>query len=188
VSVHGPPEAVASLTRADFELVIGLTRIEDFTVDNLCAVPGLGVAAPSATPPEPGPDPTTAPPPPARAAPTVLLYFDQAHLTMAGRVRSLVLDAGEPVLTDRPSAWVSVICADETDDGGRWRAERTIEGAGVTSFVPIPLTFDGQACVQVRDVIPADVLGPGAFRYHLSVLYGERKLAETEYAFAATVP
>jgi VWFA-related protein len=70
VTVYGPPEAVSSLTADDFALQIQLTKVRSFTVDRLCPE----VSAPDA---------------PAASAPTYLFYFDQPHLTFAGRANAI---------------------------------------------------------------------------------------------------
>ena len=48
VTVHGPPDVVASLNPEDFELELARRKIVDFTVDRLCA------PAPEAPPIETG--------------------------------------------------------------------------------------------------------------------------------------
>jgi len=93
VTVTGPPETIADLQPEDFRLVIGLQKVEQFIVDNICVLPGdPGAREVEVTLEEPtGPAPT--PPPPSRSRPTTnfLFYFDQHHLTMAGRARSIDL-------------------------------------------------------------------------------------------------
>lgn len=72
ISVSGPPEIVGSLTPADLFLKVNFRRIHDFVLDRFCAAP--------ATAAEAGP----------RLGPgTYLFYFDQSHLTLGGRARSI---------------------------------------------------------------------------------------------------
>lgn len=83
VSINGPADVVAALGRQDFELAVGGRTIDEFVVDRLCS-PAAGTAR------EPAATETEAP----RAAPalarvTYLFFFDQQHLTLAGRVRAL---------------------------------------------------------------------------------------------------
>ncbi len=73
VTVIGSPEAIASLTRDDFRVKINRTRIPEFRLDRLCVLP------------------TDDPAPIAAPRATYLLYFDQTHLTSAGRIRALEL-------------------------------------------------------------------------------------------------
>jgi VWFA-related protein len=92
VSVSGPPEVLATLTRSDFEVSVNRRKVPDFFLDVSCLEPvepvqsvespGAGAAAdePSAAPPAPRP----------RGA-SYLIYFDQAHLTQGGRQVSMDL-------------------------------------------------------------------------------------------------
>ena len=87
VTVSGPGQAIAALTRDDFELVVGGELIEDFFVDGTC--PESSVVEPSVTEPD---RPEIAAPVEATALlttrATFLFYFDQTFLTMAGRVQA----------------------------------------------------------------------------------------------------
>jgi VWFA-related protein len=110
VTVSGPSGLISTLTRDDFELYIGNIalggqRIEELYVDSLCSVKsdlresgqrealGAGVA-----------------PLVNSVAPkgSYVFYFDQAHLTMEGRVRSLELarELVEEVVTQGSQAMV----------------------------------------------------------------------------------
>ena len=85
VTARGPAAEIAALTRDDFELVVNGERIESFTVDRLC-----GEAEMQATTAEAAVDEAHAPgPPPAAPTGTYLIYFDQHHLTLAGRQNAL---------------------------------------------------------------------------------------------------
>jgi VWFA-related protein len=93
VSVSGPRQAIQGLSASDFELAVGGRRIESFEVDDLCRPP-----APQAEPPRPpaaepqGPAEAVAAAPAVAPSPTTFLfYFDQPHLTMAGRQNALDL-------------------------------------------------------------------------------------------------
>ncbi|NIL99928.1 MAG: hypothetical protein GTN89_03010 [Acidobacteria bacterium] len=86
VSVSGPDQAIADLTAADFELSVGGEFIESFIVDRACNVEERVVR--TITEPSPGTDEPAMPAPPA-PKPTYLFYFDQHHLTAAGRQNSL---------------------------------------------------------------------------------------------------
>ena len=102
VTLRGPASTLDALTRDDFVLKLGITRIDDFEVDKVCRdssagrsleVPVGGIREPEepAAVPLPGLGPTT-----------FLFYFDQPHLTMAGRqegveiarelIRELIVD------------------------------------------------------------------------------------------------
>jgi VWFA-related protein len=87
ITVVGPPEVLATLTADDFTIKIHFTKVKEFRLDRLCDLPPTAEAA--APESEPLPDPGTAPQALSRA--TYLLYFDQTHMTLSGRQRSLEL-------------------------------------------------------------------------------------------------
>lgn len=81
ITVTGPPTQIEDLGPADFDVQIGWTTIRDFTVDRLCR--GVDAQpAPSTVSPFPSP-------PSAEPTATFVFYFDQPHLTMAGRARAI---------------------------------------------------------------------------------------------------
>ncbi len=108
VTVSGPRDLVSTLTKDDFEVWINRAPLREFTVDRLCQPPEAereeprGEAA-AARRQEGRPAPA-----PRVAATNYLLYFDQGHLTMAGRqtaiemardlVRTLVRDGGRAMI------------------------------------------------------------------------------------------
>jgi VWFA-related protein len=88
VTVSGPREVISDLHREDFDVKIGLSTLVDFTVDNLCLLPDEEPQRVEALVEEPLP---AAPEAPRRPRTSFLFYFDQHHLTMAGRARSIDL-------------------------------------------------------------------------------------------------
>ena len=80
VSLRGAPAVLAGLVPDDFEIRIGLRRLREFRIDRLCEA-GAGPVddAPRTAVDRPFP------------RPTYLLYFDQPHLTQAGRQRAIDL-------------------------------------------------------------------------------------------------
>ena len=89
VSVSGPDGAIQNLTPEDFELVVGGKFIESFIVDRACNIEQRVLPTTTTEPPDaaqPGPAATAIPLGP---RPTYLFYFDQHHLTPAGRQNSL---------------------------------------------------------------------------------------------------
>jgi hypothetical protein len=69
----------------------------------------------------------------------------------------------EPVSGDVPIALVSLVCGRPRN--AALRVERRIEGASSVDYAPLALELEGPGCAQVRDVVPAQTLGPGFFRY-----------------------
>lgn len=99
VTIRGPRDVVSGLTLDDFELLIRGEQIEDFFIDRVCRDTGDEPAAaevaeaaePDRDSPATGIETTTVP---SHVAPaSYLFYFDQAFLTMEGRVQSLEIAA-----------------------------------------------------------------------------------------------
>ena len=83
---------------------------------------------------------------------------------------SLVLSDGEPVDPRKPVALISVVWREGPSDQAL--VERKLTGTDTVSFDPIRFAA-AERCVQVRDVIPAKILGPGTFTYALELKRGE---------------
>jgi len=87
VNLRGPKETLDALTRDDFELSIGKHQVQEFEVDKLCRDPvqsrSLDVAVREIASPVEGASALELGPT------TFLFYFDQQHLTMAGRQESI---------------------------------------------------------------------------------------------------
>lgn len=96
VTVAGPAGVVEALTREDFELRVDNRWVETFFVDRVCAPTVAEGAAESA----PAAEAVGALAPPADSGPTltVVFYFDQPHMTMAGRNRSI--DIAKDMVSD----------------------------------------------------------------------------------------
>lgn len=87
VTVRGPGGEIEKLVAEDFELVVSGQEIKQFLVDKLCAIGGE--TGPGASTEDSGPARGERPNQGSKA--TYLFYFDQTHLTMAGRQRALDL-------------------------------------------------------------------------------------------------
>ncbi len=82
VSVSGPPDAISSLSKDDFEIEVNHRRVLEFSVDRACREP---VAVDR---PDPHPEPEAA----AKPRPvSYVFYFDMPWLTMVGRQRAMDL-------------------------------------------------------------------------------------------------
>jgi VWFA-related protein len=86
VTVRGPAEALEGLTAEDFELDVGGRAIESFLLDPVCIDRGP-LALPSVDPLQA--EAADEPPAVAPRGLVLLLFFDQSHLTAAGRHRSI---------------------------------------------------------------------------------------------------
>ena len=80
LSVSGDPEVIRSLQPADFKIKIGIHKLTDFILDRVCEYPEPGVDEISGQLLEPAP---------VSRPGTFVFYFDQPHLTQAGRQNSL---------------------------------------------------------------------------------------------------
>jgi hypothetical protein len=82
VAVEGDPEAIRAITAKDFALYVGEHAVQGLIVDRLCgdAPTPAGVA----------PDTSKVVPQVSRPRASFVFFFDQTHLTMAGRTLSLV--------------------------------------------------------------------------------------------------
>lgn len=84
VSLSGPREEMRTLTPDDFFVKVNLRRVTDFSVDVVCPA---GAPAPEGSRPAPVVRPRPV---------SFLVYFDQPHLTLAGRQRAI--DAAREIL------------------------------------------------------------------------------------------
>jgi len=98
VTVSGPAEIIGTLVRSDFELVVSGRFIEEFVVDNLCALPESPAPTPLATSEATGVATAPSPPTVRRSPTTYLFYFDQHHLTPGGRQNGL--DTARKLVTE----------------------------------------------------------------------------------------
>ena len=96
VTVSGPKDVIAGLTAADFQVKLNDKLVPNVIVDALCGETGASRAAATPTPAAPPVAVTAASASAASAVPaerastvTYLLYFDQPHLTQAGRRASI---------------------------------------------------------------------------------------------------
>jgi len=92
VTAEGERDAIADLTYEDFQLKVAGRTVDSFIVDNLCNLSDAEAGVDAETEPE---VPITPEAPAAAARPrartSFLFYFDQHHMTMPGRQRSLDL-------------------------------------------------------------------------------------------------
>jgi VWFA-related protein len=123
----------------------------------------------------------------ASLGPIAVLQPRAAAIVRDGDVRSSgsVAYPGEtPLDASQPTALVGLVCGGK---GGKdlLVVERTLIGDSSVDFPPIELLPGEERCAQVRDVIPAETLGPGAYRYEMRVLRDGEVLSEGGRDFLA---
>jgi hypothetical protein len=99
---------------------------------------------------------------------------------------SLARGAGEPILTTLPTALVALVCRDRTRRGPV-RVERWLAGGERIDFPEVSLDLEDERCVQLRDVVPADTVGPGAYRYEVRIIDRGHAVGEGSLDFQAEV-
>ena len=114
VTVSGPDDAIATLTAEDFELSVGGKVIDSFIVDRACDLTRTAVAPTTSGELPQGSAETTQSPLTAVPRPTYLFYFDQHHLTGAGRQNSLDTARTIVDLLVRDGARAMVVSAGKT--------------------------------------------------------------------------
>lgn len=95
ITAIGPPEVVSNLKEEDFRISLSGNRLKSFQIDRLCPV--VKEAPPGAVEEIPAAPPAS-----------YLFYFDQSHLTMAGRQRALdlALEVAEELLNGTNRAMI----------------------------------------------------------------------------------
>jgi VWFA-related protein len=127
---------------------------------------------------------------PVTCGPVALLQPSVGAFVRAGTTRSagsLARADDEPVQTDLPTALMGLVCRSRRDPGPL-RVERVLIGEAAVEFPSLEFELAGERCAQIRDLIPADSLGPGLYRYVLRALSGGKVLDEIARDFTATSP
>jgi len=135
VTARGPAAEIESLTADDFDLVVNGEWIESFTVDRLCGDPQAEVRIAEGRVEADRPAPAPAP---GRPATSHLVYFDQHHLTLAGRQNAI----------DQTREMIPGLLA----DGSRI----AIASSGTVVDLLIPFTTDRDALVETLDRLEGD--------------------------------
>lgn len=122
--------------------------------------------------------------------PLTLLQPAAGVFERAGEIRtsgSLALADGEPVSVDLPTALIGLVCRGRRQRGALSVARRLV-GAGELDFPLLELDLGPDRCVQLRDLVPANTIGPGLYRYEVRLLDGRGTVAETFREFVAIRP
>lgn len=126
----------------------------------------------------------------ATVGPIALLQPAEAVFVRDGGHRALgplARTAGDFVLPDRPTALVAIVCRDRPRRLAV-EVERKLEGETAVGFPPLAVDAGEERCFLLSDVVPAGVMGDGAFTYSVRVLGEEGELAAAEREFAAVRP
>jgi VWFA-related protein len=103
------------------------------------------------------------------------------------RSGALALADSGTVLPDRPTALMGLVCRDRRRRGPL-RIERSLVGDAAVDFPQLQFELDRERCAQVRDLIPAGVLGPGGYRYEMRALLEDEVAHATAHEFYVATP
>ena len=101
----------------------------------------------------------------------VVLQPGPGAFTRDGQIRksgSLVHGKDDPLDASRPTALVALVCRSKMVKTPL-DVTRVLEGVSPVEFPPLTLDLKDERCGQVRDMIPASTLGPGRYRYAITV-------------------
>lgn len=125
------------------------------------------------------------------AGPVAVLQPTPGAFARDGVVREssfLVHGERDPLRPERATAVVSLVCR-SAESNEAVRVERSLEGEAEVSFDPLRIEFGEDRCVQTRDFIPPETMGPGWFRYTARVVSDDGdELARAEKVFSTHGP
>jgi len=126
----------------------------------------------------------------ALVGPVALLQPTAGAFMRSGESRvsgSLTYPASDPVVTDRPTALVGLVCRAQRQKG-RLSVDRVLVGDSAVEFPPLVFELGQDRCAQLRDLIPANTLAPGYYRYEVSVSQEGRAVTGGGRDFLAVAP
>jgi len=109
---------------------------------------------------------------PVTCGPITLLQPTAGAFVRSGEIRtsgSLARSDTDPVRADLPVVLLGLVCGARRHKG-LLRVERSLTGGTTVGFPLVEFDLGGERCAQIRDLIPAGSLGPGAYRYDMRVL------------------
>lgn len=121
--------------------------------------------------------------------PIAIVQTVRAVFLREGQARQrglLAVDGDQPVSKRLPATLISLVCRG-SEKGPLQVARQLVVGGGPAEFGGIELD-DGDTCASIRDVIPADVMAPGSYRYEVRLLKDDRELAAGVRSFVAADP
>jgi VWFA-related protein len=98
-----------------------------------------------------------------------------------GTQGAVVVAEDQPLRAESPTAVITLVCGAKGSKN-RVTATRTLIGETETPVGATEIDFGTQRCAQVLDLIPAKTLGPGSYRYVVSVGANGAELARAERA------
>ena len=95
---------------------------------------------------------------------------------------SLARGVAEAVRPDRPTALIGLVCRSRRQKGPL-SIERSLNGRSEQSFDPLTLDLEDDRCAQVRDLLPADSLTRGFYRYDIRIVEDGQTLQQRSREF-----
>ena len=77
---------------------------------------------------------------------------------------------------------MGLVCRNRRDPG-LLRVDRALIGETAVEFPLLEFELSGERCAQIRDLIPADSLRPGSYRYVMRVVHDGAVLQEAARDF-----
>ncbi len=115
--------------------------------------------------------------------PSVAIFVRDGGVRREG---ALAIAPRDPVRTDRPTAFVGLICWN-----GSQRAvltvERTLSGENSAEFPPMRIEPNEDRCAYFRDLVREGTMTPGDFEYNVRVLTDEGEIVSAQRRFSASV-
>jgi VWFA-related protein len=127
---------------------------------------------------------------PATVAVFALLQPASGAFVREGHTRSngsLARNPQDPVLLDRPTALVGLVCGSRRNKG-ELLVERSLVGRSSVDFPPLSFDLHDGRCAQVRDLVPENTLTPGFYHYDLHLSQGGQRLHEFSREFVVADP
>lgn len=126
----------------------------------------------------------------ATIGPLSLLQPATAAFDRSGRTRgkgSVALSAGDPVDRGLPVAVVGLVCRGRRPQP-ELHARRSVVGQQASEFPALNVQFGADRCVQFRDILPAEKLRTGSWRWEVQLVDGEREVDRAALHFDAVDP
>jgi len=97
---------------------------------------------------------------------------------------ALELNESSPLSPDQPTAILSIVCWSKSTKGVL-EIQRSLVGESSVSFPPLQLQADDAQCAPLQDLVPANTMTEGSFKYEVRVMQKDVELATGNRAFDA---